>query len=91
MKIETVVTGINNLQNFNGELRAKIQSKSISEKNIADWVDISTTLDEIRETLMFLKYKVVDKEEHKKLMEGVDEAMDELTSGVNNISVGTPV
>ena len=91
IKIKTVITGIDNLKEYNNELGEELQSKPISEKNIADWESISATLDEINETLMYLKCKVVDKEEHKKLMETIDEAMNTLASGVDNVSLGTAV
>ena len=97
-KIETVIKGIDKLKELNSALQDGLQSKSIAEKNIADWVNISTYLHQIYSALMYLKREVVEKETRKKTIgeidEGMDEiekAMDRLISGITVTSEGTPI
>jgi len=89
MKIGTVIKGIDQLKVLNSKLQVKLQSEPADDRNIADWVDISTYLQQIYGALINLKEEVIEKKENK--VPEFDEAIDELISGVEVTTAGTPV
>ena len=89
MKIATVISGIDKLRVYNNKLQEKLVSKSISQKNIADWQDISTYLQQIYRSLVYLQDEVIEKETFK--ISEIDEAMRRLINGIEVTSAGTPV
>ena len=89
MKIATVVKGIDKLKVYNNKLQEKLNSKSLSQKNIADWTDISTYVQQIYRSLVYLQDEVIEKETYK--ISELDEAMRQLIHGIEITSAGTPV
>ena len=88
-KIATVISGIDKLKIYNNILQEKLKSKSIAQKNIADWQNISTYMQQIYCSLVHLQDEVIKKEAHK--ISEVDEAMTQLIHGIEITSAGTPV
>lgn len=61
-KIHTITMEIGTLKDYNSQLQVKFESKPTDQKDIADWCNISIYLNQIYESLMYLKAQVIEEE-----------------------------
>ena len=85
-RIKTVVIVIDDIKEYNKKVRKNLEK---DEKRKADWESISKYLQNIYESIMYLRQEIIEKEPLK--MDEIDKAMDELIFGINLVSSGTPV
>ena len=88
-RIRTVVTVIDNIKDYNKKVQNSLKRKPISEQNYADWTSISEYLQDVYDSIMYLRKEIIEKEPPK--MDEIDKAMGELIFGIDLVSSGTPV
>ena len=76
-KIETLITEIDTLRYYVKTLEQKMEYSPTDQKNIAEWENISIYLQQIHDSVMHLKDKVIERKEDK---------LNEITKAVNALS-----